>query len=116
MKQIDVYKKDWRKKKLYSLRVCPSTKVRVGTLFYHTVTRNRLRYTHHYQIILHDEQNMFTIDNGGGVSVKMVSQSRECIVATYHRFKLDISGSKGLLSIYLIEHDAPFLHFKYQEN
>eukprot|EP00731_Ephydatia_muelleri_P007255 Em0003g1503a len=56
-------------KKLHCFKVCPSTK-----------------------IILHNDPNVFTIDNGCGTCITMSSKSRELIAATYHQFRADISG------------------------
>eukprot|EP00731_Ephydatia_muelleri_P007265 Em0003g1513a len=45
------------------------------------------------RIILHDEPNVFSVNDGGGMSLKMSSEGRERIAATYHRFILSNSGN-----------------------
>ena len=35
---------------------------------------------------------MFTVDDGGGTCMTMSSEGRNCIVATYHRFRLNAYG------------------------
>lgn len=58
------------RRKFFSCRVSPTTK-----------------------IILQNKPNMFSIEDGSGNSVTMSSESRECIVATYHRYRLNNLGS-----------------------
>ena len=47
---------------------------------------------------------MFSVNDGGGMSLKMSSEGRERIAATYHRFILSNSG----IYIALTKHLMPF--------
>lgn len=86
------------RKKLHSFRVCPSTKVKKHMLPQFLAVRTDCIIPYH-QIILHDEPNVFTVDNGGGTSITIFSQGRECIAATYHKFKINISGTHACKAV-----------------
>ena len=88
LQQMQIIEKVFFRKKCHKFRVCRSTKVKL--IYYWCPSTDFAMLPH--QITLHDEPNVFTVDDGSGMSVKILTQSRECIAATFYRFLLNISG------------------------
>lgn len=99
---MQIIEKVFFRKKCHKFRVCRSTKVK--SIYYWCPSTDFAMLPH--QIILHDEPNVFTVDDGSGMSVKILTQSRECIAATFYRFLLNISGlpwRTGLINCALMQ-------------